>query len=123
VLNRASAMQRSRRAPDNELFDRGCDLVEAASAIRRLAADAETARAIPALLGCIETSLQELAAAASELEGAEPPVITSERSLHIARARRRRGVANLRVALADAAAASHAARALTARVLQRVHAE
>ena len=116
-------MQLSRRDPDNELFDCGCDLVEAASAIRRLAADPQSARAIPALLGCIETSLQELAAAAAELEVSEHVVTTSDPTLRAAQSRRCRGIANLRVMLADAAAAAHAARALTARVLQRVHVE
>jgi hypothetical protein len=114
-------MQPSRRAPENDLFDRGCDLVEAASAIRRLAADPESARAIPAVLGCIETSLHELAAAAAELESAEPVASTSEPWLGAADKRRRRGLANLRMALADAATASQAARGLTARVLERIH--
>jgi hypothetical protein len=52
------------RAPDNELYDRGCDLVEAAAAIARNAASAEAARALPAALGCIEAALQELLLAA-----------------------------------------------------------
>jgi hypothetical protein len=42
----------SHRAHDNELYDRGCDLVEAAAAIRRLADAPEAARAVPAVLGC-----------------------------------------------------------------------
>ena len=40
----ASDRPSARRAPDNELYDRGCDLVEAAAAIRRVA-DAERASA------------------------------------------------------------------------------
>lgn len=116
-------MQRSRRAPDNELFDRGCDLVEAALAIRRLTGDAESARAIPALLGCIETAMHELAAAMLELEAAAPIGDALDRpALASADRRRRRGLANLRMALADSATASHAARALTARVLERIDA-
>jgi hypothetical protein len=35
----------SKRPADNELYDRGCDLVEAAMAIRRLADDPGFARA------------------------------------------------------------------------------
>jgi hypothetical protein len=44
----------SKRPADNELYDRGCDLVEAAIAIRRLADDSAARRAVPALLGCVE---------------------------------------------------------------------
>ena len=33
----SSARTPATRAPDNELYDRGCDLVEAATAIRRVA--------------------------------------------------------------------------------------
>jgi hypothetical protein len=109
------------RAPDNELFDRGCDLVEAAGAIRRLTSDPRSARAVPGLLGCIEASLDELAAAAATLEQADP--VDGEAHALVdaaADARRRRGLGNLRVALADAAAAAQAARALTARVLTRI---
>ena len=36
----------SSRAPDNELYDRGCDLVEAAAAIRRVSGADEAARAV-----------------------------------------------------------------------------
>lgn len=105
-------MQLRTRAPDNELFDRGCDLVEAATAIRRLARDEDGQRAIPALLGCIETSLQELAEAAAELEASGAPATRRDE-------RMRRGFANLRTALADAAVAAHAARSLAARALAR----
>ncbi|HEX8086983.1 MAG TPA: hypothetical protein VF529_22055 [Solirubrobacteraceae bacterium] len=55
------------RDPVNELYDRGCDLVEAAAAIRRAAGTDDVARAAPAVLGCIETALEELAAAAGAL--------------------------------------------------------
>lgn len=112
-------MQRLRRAPDNELFDRGCDLVEAALAIRRLAGDPDSVRAVPSLLGCIETCLQELAAATTELEAAEPaPAHANGPAVAAADRRRRRGLTNLRIALGDAATASHAARALTARIVE-----
>ena len=117
----ADAPEPPRRAPDNELFDRGCDLLEAAGAIRRLTSDPRSARAVARVLGCIEASPDELAAAAAILEQADPvdgdanaPVDTA------AEARRRRGLGNLRVALADAAGTAQAARALAARVLTRV---
>jgi hypothetical protein len=117
----ANALEPSGRAPDNELFDRACDLLEAAGAIRRLAADPRSARAVPGLLGCIEASLDELAAASATLQSgdlADSAVIDAT-----AEARRRRGLGNLRVALADAAGAAQAARALTARVLNRIASE
>jgi hypothetical protein len=53
----------TKRPADNELYDRGCDLVEAAIEIRRLADDPAAARAVPALLGCMEASLHELGCA------------------------------------------------------------
>jgi hypothetical protein len=37
VMAVSSAHTPPTRAPDNELYDRGCDLVEAATAIRRVA--------------------------------------------------------------------------------------
>jgi hypothetical protein len=58
----------SKRPPDNELYDRGCDLVEAAVAIRRLADNPAAGRAVPALLGCVEAALHELACAAASLD-------------------------------------------------------
>ena len=58
----------SRRPPDNELYDRGCDLVEAAAAIRRLASDPRAARAVPAVLGCLEAALHELRGACPAME-------------------------------------------------------
>jgi hypothetical protein len=114
-------MERFGRAPDNELFDRGCDLLEAAGAIRRLTSDPRSARAVPGVLGCIEASLDELAAAAAALERVDPVDGDARAPVDAAAdARRRRGLANLRVALADAAGATQAARALTARVLARI---
>jgi len=56
------------RDPDNELYDRGCDLVEAATAIRRAADSRQAGRAVPAVLGCIEAALQELLWASAALE-------------------------------------------------------
>ena len=114
----------SARAPDNELYDRGCDLVEAAAAIRRVADAPEGARAVPAVLGCIEAALHELLWATAALE------VTSARTVEerfagctdsriTARSdRMQRGYANLEDALADAERASCAARSLAARLLE-----
>jgi hypothetical protein len=113
----------SLRAADNELYDRGCDLVEAATAIRRASGYADAARAVPAVLGCIESALHELLWASAALEEtttrfvagrgeqcADPRVqARSERMQH--------GYANLQSALADAERASAAARSLAGRAL------
>jgi hypothetical protein len=111
------------RAADNELYDRGCDLVEAAAAIRRVSGAADAARAVPAVLGCIESALHELLWASAELE------VTTTRSV-AGRAgkcadprmqprseRMQQGYANLERALADAERASAAARSLAVRAL------
>ena len=58
----------TRRDADNGLYDHGCDLVAAASAIRRAAGAPEATRAVPAVLGCMESALQELMWAAVALE-------------------------------------------------------
>jgi len=108
-------LPRGRRPPkrpaDNELYDRGCDLVEAAAAIRRLCDDRDAARAVPAVLGCVESALHELGSAVSSLdeaftEGGVPPEVV--RRLH-------RGYMNLGLALADAETAASAARGLAGR--------
>ena len=65
------------RAPDNELYDRGADLVEAAMAIRRVAGSPEASRAVPAVLGCIESALGELEAATTALEQAVAEVAST----------------------------------------------
>jgi hypothetical protein len=110
-----------RRSPENELFDRACDLVDTARALRSAAGAPDAGRAAPAVLGCLEAALHELALTATELEqisaidgdtmvwgGAEPDTRVG---------RMHGGYANLRQALVDAETASSAARALTARVL------
>jgi hypothetical protein len=113
----------ARRSPDNELYDRGCDLVEAAAAIRRLADAPEAARAVPAVLGCIEATLHELLWASAALEQATVRSV-EERSrgctdsrMEPRSERMRRGYANLQHALADAERASAAARSLAGRAL------
>ena len=99
------------RAADNELYDRGCDLVEAAMAIRRLCEERDAEGAVPALLGCLESALKELGCAVTDLDQlgdkAKLTGATSQR-LH-------RGLMNLGMALSDAELASAAARGLAGR--------
>lgn len=107
----APSLHSSKRPADDELYDRGCDLVEAAMAIRRLAAAPEAERAVPALLGCVEAAMHELGCAAVSLDetsGHEVPSGAMVDRMH-------RGFMNLGLALADAEIASTAARGLAAR--------
>jgi hypothetical protein len=110
-------------APDNELYDRGCDLVEAAAGIRRLAGAREAARAVPAVLGCIEAALQELLWASAALEETTARSVEertggcTESRLNARFERMQRGYANLQRTLADAERASAAARSLAGRAL------
>jgi hypothetical protein len=110
------------RAPDNELYDRGADLVEAAMAIRRVAGSPEASRAVPAVLGCFESALQELVMASAALEQATAEASSTtpedQRPDRIIE-RMHRGYANLQEALFDAHAAAAAARPLTSRALGR----
>jgi hypothetical protein len=103
----------SKRPADNELYDRGCDLVEAATAIRRLADDPVAGRALPALLGCIEAALHELGCAAASMDETSSRAITTAAIAD----RMHRGFMNLGLALADAELASTAARGLAGRSL------
>jgi hypothetical protein len=118
-----TATSLSQRAPDNELYDRGCDLVEAAAAIGRAADSTQAVRAIPAVLGCVEAALRELTEASAAFEATtdqairdrEPtwtpgPVAPRSDRMH-------RGYANLRQALRDAQRAAAAARPLASRAL------
>jgi hypothetical protein len=113
----------SGRAPDNELYDFGCDLVEAAAAIRRVADAADAARAVPAVLGCIEATLHELLWAAAALENTTARSMAGRAArcadprLQPRSDRMNQGYANLQNALADAERASAAARSLAARAL------
>jgi hypothetical protein len=112
------------RAPDNELYDRGADLVEAATAIRRVAASAEAGRAVPAVLGCIESALRELVLASAALEQTTADVAPSRpeclgRRTDRVVERMHRGFTNLREALLDAQTAAAAARSLAGRALGR----
>ena len=104
--------------PDNELY--GCDLVEAATAIRRVADAPEAARAVPAVLGCIEAALRELLWAAAALEETSARTVEQRSGCTDSGARSERmqiGYANLQTALADAERASAAARSLAGRAL------
>jgi hypothetical protein len=114
------------RAADNELYDRGCDLVEAAAAIRRVSGAAEAARAVPAVIGCIESALHELLWASATLEetttrsGAGRAGECADPRTQARLERMQQGCANLQGALADAERASAAARSLAVRALGSV---
>jgi len=67
---------RGMRDAENELYDRGCDLVEAAAGLRH-AAGPESRVAVPAVLGCVESALADLRLAGAALllavgPGADP---------------------------------------------------
>jgi hypothetical protein len=119
-----TAISPLQRAPDNELYDRGCDLVEAAAAIRRAAGATEAARAVPAVIGCMQAALHELAEAAAALEATTDHAIrdgsrTVEGEYGGPRSdRMHRGYRNLQQALEDAQRAAAAARPLASRVLR-----
>lgn len=105
----------------NELFDHGCDVVSAAADLRTSADAPGAARAVPAVTGCLEAALRELALTAAALEraaAAEEQQGSRAPGSRRRRARRHQGFVNLEVALHDAADAAAAARALAARVLE-----
>lgn len=112
------------RDPVNELYDHGCDLVEAASAIRHAASGGDAARAAPAILGCIETALGELMDASTALETAAHRAVEARASecdddLRERHHRMRRGFANLGGALGAARDLAAAARTRTSIALVR----
>jgi hypothetical protein len=115
------------RSPDNELYDRGCDLVAAATAIRLVAGSPHAARAVPAVLGCIEAAMRELAEATAGLETTTDEAAGVRAShcrsngLPPRSERMHRGYANLRQALEDAERAAAAARPLAGRVLAPIN--
>jgi hypothetical protein len=105
-----------RRDADNELYDRGCDLVGAAEAIHRIAGDPQAVPAVPAFLACLETALHELSRAAAAIQETSEFLQTStDPRLGDVTERMRRGLTNLNAALVDAEAATHVARSLAAR--------
>jgi hypothetical protein len=117
VMNRLGFRSQSRRDADNELYDYGCDLVEAAAEIRRAADTPQATPAVPALLGCIEAALYELSCASTALQQATDArcAAAPDATTQAVAARLRRGYANLATALEDARAAARAARSLAAR--------
>jgi hypothetical protein len=115
-MPRSADRSASRRDAENELFDFACDLVEAAAGITRTAADPHAARAVPAVLGCIEQALDELSSAAAALQQANAaPARRSDERGRARMDRLERGYTNLSVALQDARDATRAARSLAAR--------
>jgi hypothetical protein len=116
-----SSAPRSRDAI-NEIYDRGCDLVEAAMAIRRAARAFDVAPAVPALLGCIECALDELADISARLR--DLPLEARSAGMAGSEAVRRhagsddagtRALIGLEHALRDARDTADAARAFAAR--------
>ncbi|HVW17893.1 MAG TPA: hypothetical protein VHB30_06555 [Solirubrobacteraceae bacterium] len=110
-----------RRDPVDALYESGATLVESAAGVREAAHDPRAGHALPAVFGCMEVALRDLAAAAESLERTvDAAPAPSERACGPARrARARRGLATLRWALADAADAASATRSLVARALDR----
>jgi hypothetical protein len=112
----------SQRDAVNELYDHGADLVEAAAALRSAIDDPAAVVATPAAIGCIETALRDLAAAAAELRRTTALGVTGDgahgdrRAAH-RRERMHRGLANLEASLRETADVAAAARALAARGL------
>ena len=85
VAMRLTSDSRARtRPPDNELHDRGCGLVEAALAIRRLTGCEGAERALPAVLACIESTLPDSARGRNgrQRPGRKPTAATPARSAH-----------------------------------------
>lgn len=103
----------------NEMYDRGCDLVEAAMAIRRAALTSDITPAVPALLGCIECALDELADASAALSeaphGAPRQLSSGEVARRATSGQVRQAFVNLEIALEDARDAADAARAFASR--------
>jgi hypothetical protein len=97
----------TRRDPDTELYDHACELVESAAAIRQAATVPGSGDAVPALLGCVDAALRDLAAVAEALARTGGDDRRHRRASE--------GYRNLRVALDDAAIAARAAQALAAR--------
>jgi hypothetical protein len=116
-MSRSVVWSPSRRDADSELYDFGCDLVQAAVAICRGVSNPEAAPAVPAVLGCIEAALQELSHASAALQqaNAESRQMAGDPRRRAIADRMERGYTNLTVALQDAQAAGHAARSLAAR--------
>jgi hypothetical protein len=117
LMTSSASVSPSLRSPDNALYDRACELVEAAVAIRRGATDAGATPAVPAVLGCIGAALHELSRACTALQqvNAQAPTSAGDHGARTAADRMEQGLVNLRVAVDDAETASQAARSLAAR--------
>jgi hypothetical protein len=102
------------RTAENELYERACELVEAAEGIRRSSEARASAVAVPAALACMQDAIANLARACVALERAVQGPADDDRI-----ERMHRGFANLAAALDDAQRAGGAARALAARALER----
>ena len=112
--------------PLHELADRGTELVEAASAIHHAVAAADsapdTAHAAPAVLGCLETALDEMVAISASLErmthrAVKERGIDADAEWHERHARMRSGFSHLHRGLRDARDLAGAARTRTSRAL------
>jgi hypothetical protein len=93
------------RDPENELYDRACDLVAAAAAMRE-AMRPDAAAAVPALLGCLHAGLADLRLMTSAVVG------SLDMAAGTGRERLQEGLADLATALHGAEAAADAARIL-----------
>ena len=104
----------------NELYVHAADMVQATESLRRSAGRPGALPAAPSALACIDAAARNLTAAIAEiaasLERASGPA-TRDPGPQRARHRARCGLANLEVALVDAADAADAARGLTSRAL------
>jgi hypothetical protein len=63
-------IQVQQRDPANELYDRACDVVAAVAALRDASSSDNYDAAIAATLGCVETALEDAAAAVEQLRDA-----------------------------------------------------
>jgi hypothetical protein len=95
--------------PDIAAYHHGCELVEAAAGLRRVATGTAPQDAVPAIAGCIELALRELSTAAQGLAHGRA---AADRELLD-------GLTTLEVALNDAAEVAAVARALAACVAAR----
>jgi hypothetical protein len=59
-----------RRDPANELYDRACDVIAVAAALREASAQGNTEAATAATLGCLEAALQDIAVTIEQLHEA-----------------------------------------------------
>lgn len=66
-----------RRDPANELYDRACDVLAAAAALRDVSSSENNDAAIAATLGCLEVTLDDVAVAVEQLRNASVRRITS----------------------------------------------